>query len=162
MVLRWWRNRMGRPHSPPQIHWKIIWTLSKYNKTPLNAGRGHQAPRKAAQSLLKEAGQNIKDKKTDKRVRNRVVKEEKVCKHQETLSPAGLWGILESQTNHNSQWRSSPDALICHQKAGTEVSTRPECPEGNLRELTWDSNTNCGIARERERERERELSRKKL
>ena len=23
-VLRWWRNRMGRPLSPPQIHQKII------------------------------------------------------------------------------------------------------------------------------------------
>ena len=35
------------------------------------------------------------------------------------------------------------------------VRTRPECPEDNLRELTWDSNPNCGIARER-KERERE------
>ena len=43
------------------------------------------------------------------------------------------------------------------------VRTWPECPEGNLRELTRDSNPNCGIAREREkkkreRERDRELS----
>ena len=38
--------------------------------------------------------------------------------------------------------------------------TGPECPEGNLRELTGDNNPNCGIAREREK-RERELSRKK-
>ena len=36
-----------------------------------------------------------------------------------------------------------------------KVGTRPECPEGNLRELTWASNTNCGMARERER-KERE------
>ena len=45
--------------------------------------------------------------------------------------------------NRNSQWRSSPDAR--HQQAGAElggagymlrVRTRPECPEGNLRELT--------------------------
>ena len=36
------------------------------------------------------------------------------------------------------------------------VRTRPECPEDNLRELTWDSNQNRGIDREREkRERER-------
>ena len=28
------------------------------------------------------------------------------------------------------------------------VKTGPECPEGNLRELMWDSNPNCGIARE--------------
>ena len=32
----------------------------------LNAGEGHQAPRKAAHSLRKEVGQNIKDKKRDK------------------------------------------------------------------------------------------------
>ena len=45
------------------------------------------------------------------------------------------------------------------------VRTRPECPEGNLRKLTGDTNPNCGIAREREgkkRERERELFCKKL
>ena len=26
------------------------------------------------------------------------------------------------------------------------VRTRPECPKGNLRELTWDSKPDCGIA----------------
>jgi len=38
----------------------------------MNAGRGHQAPRKAAHCLRKEVGQNIKDKKKDKRVRDGV------------------------------------------------------------------------------------------
>ena len=33
----------------------------------LNTGGGHQAPRKAAHCLQKEVGQNIKDKKRDKR-----------------------------------------------------------------------------------------------
>ena len=33
VVLRWQRNRMGRPISPPQIHRKNIWTLSKFYKT---------------------------------------------------------------------------------------------------------------------------------
>ena len=32
-VLRWWRNRIGRPRSPPHIHQKNIWTLSKFHKT---------------------------------------------------------------------------------------------------------------------------------
>ena len=32
-VLRWWRNRMGRPLSPPQIHQKNISTLNKLYKT---------------------------------------------------------------------------------------------------------------------------------
>ena len=31
--LRCRRNRMGRPFSPLQIHWKNIWTLSKLHKT---------------------------------------------------------------------------------------------------------------------------------
>ena len=34
------------------------------------------------------------------------------------------------------------------------VRNGPKCLEDNLRELTRDSNPNCGIARERERERE--------
>ena len=44
------------------------------------------------------------------------------------------------------------------------VRTRPECPEGNLKELTGDSNPSHGIAREgkKKKERERELPLKKL
>ena len=61
---------MGRPLSPPQIHQKNIWTLSKFHKTILIAGRGHQAPRKAAHCLQKEVGKNTKDKKRDKRGRD--------------------------------------------------------------------------------------------
>ena len=102
-VLRWQRNRTGRPLSPPQIHQKIIWMLSNSTKQLLNTGGGHQAPRKAAPCLQKDAGQNIKDKKRDKRVRDGdpsqggSCERGKVSKHQETLSPAGLWGDLESQ-----------------------------------------------------------------
>ena len=32
-ILRWQRNRIGRPLSPRQIHQKNIWTLSKFHKT---------------------------------------------------------------------------------------------------------------------------------
>ena len=39
-------------------------------KQLLNAGRGDQAPRKAAPCLQKEVGQNIKDKKRDERGRD--------------------------------------------------------------------------------------------
>ena len=42
-----------------------------YTKQLLNTGGGHQEPRKAAHSLWKEVGQNIKNKKGDKRVRYR-------------------------------------------------------------------------------------------
>ena len=59
-------------------------------KQLLNAGRGHQAPRKAAHCLRKEVRQNIKDKKWDKRGRDgapsreRSFKNREVSKHQET------------------------------------------------------------------------------
>ena len=36
------------------------------------------------------------------------------------------------------------------------VRNGPECPEDNLRELTWDSNPNFGIARKRGEKKERE------
>ena len=65
---RWQRNRTGRPLSLLQIHWKNNWTVNKVHKTTI-ASSGHQAPRKAAHCLRREVGQNIKDKKGDKRAR---------------------------------------------------------------------------------------------
>ena len=75
----------------------------KCTKQLLDAGRGHQAPRKAAQCLQKEVGKNIKDKKRDKRGRDGApcwegsVKKREVFKHQETLSLLSLWQALEPQ-----------------------------------------------------------------
>ena len=40
------------------------------------------------------------------------------------------------------------------------VRTRPEWPEDNLWELSWDSNPNCGMAKEKQRERERTFQQK--
>ena len=65
--------------------------------------------------------------------------------------------MLTSTTSNRGLNREVRAALL-------RVRTGPECPEGNLRELTRDSNPNHGIARERgekkekrrERERERE------
>ena len=77
--------------------------IENSTKQLLNAGRRHQAPRKAAHSLWKEVGQKTKDKKRDKRVRDGDPSQEgspereEVSKYQETLSSAGLWGVLESQ-----------------------------------------------------------------
>ena len=83
----------------------------------------------------------------------------------------------EYMSKHNSQGRSSPNSGVCHQLAGAgqggvgcmlRVRTGSQWPGGNMKELTWDSNPNCGIARESEgekkkkTERERELSCEKL
>ena len=55
--------------------------------------------------------------------------------------------------NGNFQQRSSADACIRHSKQGLgreasflRVRTGPECPKGNLHELTWASKPDCGIA----------------
>ena len=66
-------------------------------KQLLNAGTGHQAPRKAAHSVWEEIGQNIKDKKRDKRVRGRDQSWGGSREGGEVSKPVGLWGILESQ-----------------------------------------------------------------
>ena len=66
---RWRRNRKGRPLSLLQIHRKNNWMLNKVHKTTSDASRGHQAPRKATHCLQRDVGQNIKDKKGDKRAR---------------------------------------------------------------------------------------------
>ena len=70
---------------------------------------GHQAFRKAAECLQKKVGQNIKDKNRDKRVTDGDLswggscERGKASKHQETLSPVGLWGVLESQGKINGR-----------------------------------------------------------
>ena len=76
-------------------------------KQLLNAGRGHQAPRKAAHCLWKEVGKYIKEKKKkkerDKRGRDRApswegsLKKREVSKHQEILSLPSLCWALEAQ-----------------------------------------------------------------
>ena len=48
-------------------------------------------------------------------------------------------------TSATSKWGQNGE----EQAALLRVRTRPECPEGNWREL-MGSNLNCGIARERE------------
>ena len=45
-------------------------------------------------------------------------------------------------TSATSKWGLDREA----QAALLRVRTGPECPEGNLRELTRDSNPDCGIA----------------
>ena len=76
-------------------------------KQLLNAGRGHRAPRKATNSLWKEVGKNITDKKRGKRVRDRdpswggIREEGEVSKQLEILSQAGLWGVWNLRGQHN-------------------------------------------------------------
>ena len=68
------RETTFAPTSSSKVHLNAEQIPQKIKKQKhhklLNAGRGHQVPRKAAHSLQKEVGQNIKDKKREKRVRD--------------------------------------------------------------------------------------------
>ena len=61
------RNGTGRPLSPHKFIKRTTERWANFTKQLLIASWGHQAPRKAAHCLWKEVGQNIKDKKRDKR-----------------------------------------------------------------------------------------------
>ena len=49
---------------------------------------------------------------------------------------------VQRPASTTSKWGLGREA----QAALLRVRTRPECPEGNLRELTWASKPDCGIA----------------
>ena len=54
--------------------------------------------------------------------------------------------VPQAPSSANSKWGQNGEEQV----ALLRVRTRPECSEGNQRELTQDSNLNCGIGRERE------------
>ena len=84
---------MGRPLSPSQIHQKNISMLSKFRTS---------GTQRADHCLQKQVGNNIKDKKRDKRGRDGApsqegsLKKREVSKHQETLVLLSLWRALEA------------------------------------------------------------------
>ena len=83
-VLRWWRNRTGDHFLPDKFIKRSFECWATSTKQFLNADGEYQAPRKAAHSLQKEVGQNIKENREEKkelesetRPKEGVVKEEK-------------------------------------------------------------------------------------
>ena len=72
--------------------------LRKFHTTTSEHWWRTPSTQKGSPFSSKEVGQNIKDKKRDKKIREGDLSQggcgEEVSKH---LSPAGLWGVLESQ-----------------------------------------------------------------
>ena len=67
-----------------------------------------------------------------------------------TVTPSGeATQMPASTTSKRSVGREAQAALL-------RVRTEPECPEGNLRELTWASKPDCGIATMRKALRHRQ------
>ena len=111
-MVEWWLR--GRSQDGGGVGWGEHSLPHKYIKRAfkrrvnsikqlLNAGRGHQAPRKAIQLFEKEVGKNMKDKKRDKRGRDGIpsregsLKKREVSKYQETFSLPNLCRALEAQ-----------------------------------------------------------------
>ena len=102
-VLRWQRIGWGDHFLSNKFLKRTFEHWANSTEQLLNAGRGHQAPRKPADCLRKEVGENIKDKKTDKRVRDGNPSQKGSLKKRRSFQTpgnpltAGLWGILKSQ-----------------------------------------------------------------
>ena len=141
-VQRWWRNRTGRPLSPPQIHQKSIWMPSNFHNTTPECWRRTPGNQKGSPFCLKGCRTKYKDKQRDKRVidwdPSSGGSHERKRSFQTVGNPLtggseGVFGISESnitkrkQTNkkthteyapnHNCQ-QSSSEARIRHQQAG--------------------------------------------
>ena len=69
-VLRWWRNRMGRPLSPLLIHQKLIWMLNNFHKTTSESWWRTPGTQKGSPFFLKGYRSKYKRQKRDKRVRD--------------------------------------------------------------------------------------------
>ena len=115
-------------------------------KQLLKTVRGHQASIKAAHSLLKEVGENIKDKKRDERAPDGDLSrggshEGEVSRHQKTSHQqvcGEFWNLrgqhnrekktkqnpIDYMPNCNSQQRSSPDTRVHQQWVGAEPRHR--------------------------------------
>ena len=65
-VLRWQRNRTGRPLSPPQIHQKNISMLSRFYKATSECWQRTSGTQKSRSLSSKTGRKNIKHEKRDK------------------------------------------------------------------------------------------------
>ena len=58
----------------------------------------------------------------------------------QTVIPSGEAAQMPSSTTSKRELGREAQTVLLR------VRTRPECPEDNLRELTWTSKPDCGIA----------------
>ena len=75
-VLRWQRNRTGRPLSPPQIHQKNISMLSRFYKAISECWQRTSGTQKSRSLSSKTGRKNIKDEKGDKGCREGALSRE--------------------------------------------------------------------------------------
>ena len=134
-VLRWRRNRTGRPLSPPQIHQKIIWMLSNFHKTTSECWQRTPGTQKGSPFSSKGGRTKYKGQKGRQELGTETRPGEvawrrnfQTVRNSLTGGSVGSFGISEGNitgrekqkkkkntdyaSNHISQQRSSPDACL--------------------------------------------------
>ena len=150
-VLRWQSNRTGDHYLPHKFIKSSFESWTNSTQQRLNTGGGQQAPRKAAHSLRKEVGQNIKYKKRDKRVRDGNPyqggrHEGDDSKHQETLSPVGSVGSF-AISEHNITWRKYTHTHT-HTHTLTHITLLTAISRGEVAQTLTSTSSERGLNRE--------------
>ena len=148
---------MGRPLSPPRIPQKSFECWATSTKQLLNAGKGHQVPRKAAHSFQKEVEQNAKDRERkdlgmETCPGEGVMKEEKfphirnpvhrrVCGDFWNLRGQHNWGKKKNKQTQNMCLTSTANGEVA-QKLTTATSERGlgrevQAASSDLRVRSW-------------------------
>ena len=102
-VLRRWRNRKGRPLSPPQIHLKNIWRASKFHRTTFECWQRTSGTQKGSPLSSKGSRRKYTYKKRDKRGRDWDLSQEGSLKKGFQTPGINLTWIWE---NSGRQWRT--------------------------------------------------------
>ena len=91
VVLRWQRNKMGRPLSPSKIHQKNISTLSKFHKTTFECWQRTSGTQQS-RSLASKTGRKKynKMKKETKEVGRELCPRKGILSQEETLKKRGF------------------------------------------------------------------------
>ena len=115
-------------------------------KQLLNAGRGHQAPRKAAHSLWKEVGKNINDKKRDKRGRDGALSREGSLKKERsfqtpgnTLTAESVVSLGTTEGNISSVAQSCPTLCDPMNRSTPGLPVHHQHPEFTQTHVHWVS-----------------------
>ena len=88
-VLRWLRNRTGRPVSPPQIHQKNIWTLSKFHETTSECQKRTSGTQKNSTLSSKVGRKKYKRQKERQKSRDRAPSREGSLKKERSFQTPG-------------------------------------------------------------------------
>ena len=148
MVLRWWKNRTGRPLSPLQIHQQIIWMLSKFHKATSGCWRRTPGTQNGSPFSLKVGRAKYKRQEERYRVRDGEHPGEGVMKEGKfpnSRKPSHLWFCgefwnLRGQHNWKEKKRKNQNTHLTAIPSGEVAQTLPSTTsKWGLDRVAWAS-----------------------